>query len=265
MREMPLTADFCPFVLDVHDAYALEDARVDPVLAVNPAVQQLGVVAYAGVPLRVAGGEPIGTLCALDYKPRAWSDDDLTLLADLAGGVIAELQLLTATRLLVRQQRRLRTLTALSSALAPAETPRDVLDEVGRTVLRYDAHGVWLSLVDESGHTLRTAATGGPDAEQLARQPDVSLAAPLPPARVVRSGEPDFMSTRADVRNRFAGFLELMPDVGAVAVLPLTAGDERIGVLGVGFAEERAFSAADREYLTALGGISALTLARAQH
>jgi GAF domain-containing protein len=48
-------------------------------------------------------------------------------------------------------------------------------------------------------------------------------------------------------------------------VLPLTAGDERLGVLGVGFGEERAFSAADREYLTALGGISALTLARAQH
>jgi GAF domain-containing protein len=53
-----------------------------------------------------------------------------------------------------------------------------------------------------------------------------------------------------------------MPDVGSVAVLPLSAGDERLGVLGVSFADERALSAADREYLTALGGISALALAR---
>ncbi|MDA0160611.1 hypothetical protein OM076_10075 [Solirubrobacter ginsenosidimutans] len=37
----------------------------------------------------------------------------------------------------------------------------------------------------------------------------------------------------------------------------------RLGVLGVGFADERPLSTADREYLTALGGISALTLARA--
>ena len=37
MREMPLTAGFCPFALGVDDAYALEDARTDPALAVNPA------------------------------------------------------------------------------------------------------------------------------------------------------------------------------------------------------------------------------------
>ena len=53
-----------------------------------------------------------------------------------------------------------------------------------------------------------------------------------------------------------------MPEVGSVAILPLTAGDDRLGVLGVCFADERPLSAADREYLTALGGISALALAR---
>ena len=91
MGEMPLTAGFCPFALGADDAYALEDARVDPASAANPAVEQFGVVAYAGVPLRAANGEPIGTLCALDYEPRTWSEDDLALLTDLAAGVIAEL------------------------------------------------------------------------------------------------------------------------------------------------------------------------------
>ena len=262
MREMPLTAGFCPFALGVDDAYALEDARTDPALAANPAVEQLGVVAYAGVPLRAAGGEPIGTLCAIDYEPRAWSQDDLALLEDLAAGVIAELQLLAATRLVARHQVRLRELTVLSSALAPADTVRDVLDEVCRTVDRFDAHSVWLSIVDESGQSLQMAAAGGAESEAAALQPDVPLAAPLPPAQVVRTGEPEFLTTRADVRDRFAELLAVMPDIGSVAMLPLTAGDERLGVLGVSFADERALSTADREYLAALGGISALTLAR---
>jgi hypothetical protein len=55
----------------------------------------------------------------------------------------------------------------------------------------------------------------------------------------------------SELQDRFAELSEAMPDVGSVAV-----------VLGVCFADERPLSTADREYLTALGGISALTLAR---
>ena len=261
MGGMPLTAGFCPFALSVEQAYVLEDARVDPVLAVNPAVERFGVVAYAGVPLRAADGEPIGTLCAIDFEPRSWSQDDVALLTDLAAGVMAELQLLAATRQLARDQVRLRTLTALSSALAPAQDAGDAVDEVSRIVERFDANAVWLSMVDESGETLCTAAASGAESAEAAQQSDVPLAAHLPPAEVVRTGEPDFLTTRADVRDRFAELLDAMPDIGSVAVLPLAAGDTRLGVLGVSFADERALSAADREYLAALGGITALALA----
>ena len=121
-RDLPLDVGFCPFALGRSEAYTLEDARVDPASATNPAVEQFGVVAYAGVPLRSPDGEPIGTLCAIDYQARLWSKDDLALLTDLASGVIAELQLLAATRTLARHETRLRTLTALSSALAGAPT-----------------------------------------------------------------------------------------------------------------------------------------------
>jgi hypothetical protein len=50
MTGMPLDAGFCPFVLG-GDAYTLEDAWTVPAHAGDPAVE-LGVVAYAGVPLR---------------------------------------------------------------------------------------------------------------------------------------------------------------------------------------------------------------------
>jgi GAF domain-containing protein len=262
MREMPLTAGFCPFALGSDEAYSLEDARIDPASAANPAVEQLGVVAYAGVPLRAAGGEPIGTLCALSYEPRTWSEDDLALLADLAAGVIAELQLLTASRLLVRDQARLRALAALSSALVPAETALDVTDAVRRAVDRFGPNAVWLLVLDESGRSLRTGAAIGAGSDAAAREADVPLRAPQAPAEAVRTGRPDFFMTRADVRSRFDAVLDVVPDVGAVAVLPLAAGDHQIGALAMCFPDERAFSPEDRAYLEAIGGIAGLALAR---
>ena len=260
VREMPVSQGFCPFAIATNDAYTLRDARHE--FADNPAVAQLGVVAYAGVPLRSVGGEPIGTLCALDFEPRDWSEDDLALLADLAAGVIAELQLLTATRVMARQQARLRTLAELSSALAPAREPREVSDEVIRALDRFGASAVWLQLVDESGDTLHTVAVTGAEPEAVARHADVPLAAAAPPADVVRTGEPEFLTTRDDVRERFDAILRAVPDAGSVAVLPLNAGDHHLGALGVCFAEERRLSPDDREYLAALGGVSGLALAR---
>ena len=255
MRGMPLDAGFCPFVLD-GDAYTLEDARTVPAHAGDPAVE-LGVVAYAGVPLRAFDGEPIGTLCAVDFQPRTWSEDDLAIMADLAAGVIAELQLLTATRMIARDQVRLRSLAELSTALAPAESVGDVLDEVSRTVDRLDMQSVWLSLVDDSDEVLRTAAAAGAGAED-APPPDVPLAGSDLPAHVLRTGEPGFLTTHAEVHDRFAA----LPAAGSVAVVPLSAGTERLGVLGVSFADERPLSETDREYLTAVGGVSGLALAR---
>ncbi len=254
IREMPITGGFCPFALGAAHSYSVEDARADPSLAKNAAVEQLGVVAYAGVPLRTADGEPIGTLCAIDFEPRTWSQDDLGLLADLAAGVITELQLLTATRRATQERTRLAALTALSSALAPAGTAGEMTGEVMHAVERLGPSAVWLLVLDESGRTLRVAGATGADA----RHADV----PPAPSELARTGGPDFMTTRADVRERLDLLSEQMPDAGAAAVLPLTAGDRHVGALAICFAEERAFSGDERAYLAAVGGIAGLALAR---
>jgi GAF domain-containing protein len=226
-REMPISVGFCPFALGSDDAYTVEDARREH--ATNPAVEQFGVVAYAGVPLRAAGGEPIGTLCAIDHTPRRWAEDDLATLADLAESATAELQLLAATRTAARHHAGLQALTRLSHAVATAETADDVLGELLPALGRFDVHAVRLLLADP---TLRVAAAAGEAGD-----------GPPPVAeQVVRTGRPDFS--------------------GAVAVLPLTAGDRQLGALALRFAGERTFSTHDREYLTALGGIAGLALAR---
>jgi GAF domain-containing protein len=57
----------------------------------NAAVRERGVVAYAGIPLVDPSGAVIGVLCAIDDKPRAWSDEDVATLRRLARRAIAEI------------------------------------------------------------------------------------------------------------------------------------------------------------------------------
>ena len=259
MREMPITAGWCPFALDVEKAYAFADARTEPELADNPAAERLGVVAYAGVPLRTNDGEAIGTLCALDYERHDWTDDELELMTDLAASALAELQLLTASRLVARNHTRLQALESVSCALAGATSADAVLGEVMRAVERTNAGALWRLEDDESA--LRTAATAGAGSDALAGDEPVSLDAPLAHAQVARDGEATFLASHQDVRAGFA--LDAEPDVGAVALLPVTAGGHRIGVLGACFHDEQRFTVEDHEYLAALAGISGLALARA--
>ncbi len=86
-RETPLSHSFCQYAVATGEELVVEDARVDKVLTTNLAIRDLGVVAYAGVPIRVGDGVPIGTLCVIDSRPRRWTQVELELLRDLAGAV----------------------------------------------------------------------------------------------------------------------------------------------------------------------------------
>jgi DNA-binding response OmpR family regulator len=87
-RETPLTHSFCQWVVSEQEGLVIADARNHPVLAHNRALSDLGVVAYAGVPITATSGEPIGSLCAIDTTPREWSDAEIDLLRQL--GQVAE-------------------------------------------------------------------------------------------------------------------------------------------------------------------------------
>ena len=55
-RETPLSHSFCKRVVADDAALVIDDARDDPALADHLAVRDLGIVAYAGVPLRLSTG-----------------------------------------------------------------------------------------------------------------------------------------------------------------------------------------------------------------
>jgi GAF domain-containing protein len=83
----------CQYAVAKRRPLIVDDARTDPILHGNPAVLDLGLVAYAGIPLIVSEGHAVGTLCVVDLKPRDWLDDQLAQLALLADLVTDQFEL----------------------------------------------------------------------------------------------------------------------------------------------------------------------------
>jgi len=84
LRQTPLSHSFCQWVVTSQDELVIADARQHRGLLSNLAVRDLGVVAYAGMPISAPGGEMLGSFCAIDVKPHQWSDEDLAILRDLS-------------------------------------------------------------------------------------------------------------------------------------------------------------------------------------
>lgn len=133
LRETPLSYSFCRSVVETGLPFVVRDARRDPRVRGNPAITELGVVAYLGVPLALPDGCVIGALCAIDNEPRGWTEEDEWALTDLAGAAMAEL----AAGL------RLRELNATGAALRGSEARlRSILDSVPDAVLVVDERGI---------------------------------------------------------------------------------------------------------------------------
>ncbi len=86
---------FCHYTLAGGEALVIDDTHSDPVWKAVPTVETLGVRAYAGVPLKL-DGQTIGSFCVIDMAPRAWSDEDLETLRQLAISAGRELSLRSA-------------------------------------------------------------------------------------------------------------------------------------------------------------------------
>ncbi len=109
LRQTPLSHSFCKHVVTSEAMVVVEDAHSDPLAQDNLAVTDFGVAAYLGVPLMTPGGYVLGSLCAIDSKPRQWTREniaDLTGLASIAMTEIA-LRLQVAKREEAERQQRL--------------------------------------------------------------------------------------------------------------------------------------------------------------
>lgn len=125
---------FCHYAIESDQPLVINDARADPVYSLVPTVESLGVAAYVGVPLPSPEGHILGSFCAIDTSPRAWTPDEVDILSELASSARREIELRHRTRLAEEQTLRLRELAseltaqvaenrALADALREARTP----------------------------------------------------------------------------------------------------------------------------------------------
>jgi|tagenome__1003787_1003787.scaffolds.fasta_scaffold20446437_2 hypothetical protein len=92
-RQTPLSHSFCRHTLRTREPLVIEDARRHPLVRDNPAIGDLGVVAYAGIPLTTRDGHVLGTLCVIDHHPRVWTSDQIETLETLSASVLSEVEL----------------------------------------------------------------------------------------------------------------------------------------------------------------------------
>jgi len=95
-RGSPLSHSFCQHAVASREPLLVTDAREHDVLRENPAIRDMGIVAYAGIPLIDAEGHALGTLCVIDSQPRHWTSHQVQLLADIAASVVTEISLARA-------------------------------------------------------------------------------------------------------------------------------------------------------------------------
>jgi PAS domain S-box-containing protein len=128
LRETPISHSFCRIVIETKRPFVVSDARKNPFVCDNSAIRDLGVIAYAGVPIFFEE-EAVGVLCAIDEEPRAWSDEDVGHLSDLAHIAGSEIALRVALD-------RAREQEALHDA---------ILNSLGEGVLAVDQTGTLIS------------------------------------------------------------------------------------------------------------------------
>jgi CheY-like chemotaxis protein len=156
-QQTPLSHSFCQWVVTAHEELVVSDARKHPVLRTNGATVEMGIVAYAGVPLRMDARETMGSFCAIDRKPRDWDARELRALRD-AGDVIEGLTVL-------RQAARLPPLSleefrAMTGAVGAALQATMRLHEAGSALMSADERHSLIALASDLGRQLAVVSGG---------------------------------------------------------------------------------------------------------
>jgi formate hydrogenlyase transcriptional activator len=271
-RQTPLTHSFCKHAVASGEPFVVSDARENPLVRDNRAVSELGIVAYAGIPLTTPEGHTLGAFCVVDAQPRVWKDEDVEVLRNLAASVMteigtrqladeltrlsADLQKLVEARTfqLSRAEERWRVLLKVNNAVITCldrETLFEAIAGVLREVMPFDRAA--LILDDRSGGEFKVLRIAGPTPLPSGIPPVATW--PRQGSRTQWIFEHECALLTSDLRedDRFAehGALIQQGFLSALSV-PLRAKDRVIGTLNVGSCEVGRYGEADSELLLAI-------------
>jgi GAF domain-containing protein len=91
--QAPLAHSFSQVVVPSGEPLLIADVRAHPLVWDDPALADLGAIAYAGIPLVTPEGDVLGCVSVIDDQPRAWTDQEVALLRDVAATAMMALEL----------------------------------------------------------------------------------------------------------------------------------------------------------------------------
>ena len=264
-----LDQSVCAHVLGQPDLLVIPDLRLDSRTRDNPLVTGAPFLRfYAGVPLRAASGEHLGSLCVIDVAPRpqGLTEDQAESLRALAGQVMAQLELRRSLgerdAMLERQRATVVQHEALLATQAGVAAAGGRLDDILAAVL----DGALRALPQAEGGVVEMREgeelVYRSGAGNLARHAGLRL--PLVGSLAgacLLSGRATVVADVLDDPNVKRDLIERLSLRSCVAV-PITRGGEPIGVLKVQSGRVGAFTERDIEIVGLFAGTVSAGLAQ---
>ncbi len=237
--------------------------------AIRP--DQTAFRSWAVVPLTVAGAA-VGGVSFSFADERAFSDEDRQLLAALTGQASLALErvsLLESERRASAEaeaaRMRERQLHHLAARLSRARTPHEVT-AISAEEARSVVGAVWAGASIRVGDELHILGISGAyDPERLAKVARVPLDFAVPAAEAIRSGQVVWAAGEEALAARYPHFEASWRGHGVRSwgAVPFSF-EGRSGAISVSFAEARELGATDRDFLRAVGELTAQALERAR-
>jgi len=200
------------------------------------------------------GKRPAGVMVAMNSdREFVFEQRDLDVLVTAAGQVSVAME---NARLFSEEQRRSRQLAFLNNVSRTAissDDPVHMLSQIaGEIQKNFSFDHIGIGLLDYGTKEIEIKAEAGVTAHATGRH--IALGSGIL-GRVARTGE------RAMVQNAFPGRLSsILPDSRAVLCIPITYGDNLLGVLNIESRNENAFSPQDVLILNTLADLLATAL-----
>jgi serine phosphatase RsbU (regulator of sigma subunit) len=276
----------CERVAATGSPLVLADARQVEQVYGSEAISDLGVIAYAGMPLTDSEGHVLGSLCAIDTQPRAWSPRELDRLADLAAACSAELRLRITSRYAAHaldaaqrsqaatQEYAAQARLALDRSELMLRAAEDLADTAGLADVRRRVRNLvtgklkpsYVGLALLEGQQLRWV----PDSD-ITHSADLSeqvfaLEGAGPSARAARQGRMVIVTGRAAQRagQERQGVTDPdATDLETAVCVPLLGTTRMLGTLVLGWDTPHQVDVIERAVLTAIAGYTARAVERA--
>lgn len=182
ITEAPRRISFCDHTIRSGEIFLIEDTIVHPQFSDNPLVTgPPHIRSYIGAPLITSDGYAVGSLCALDYKPRVFTDEQGRVLISFADLVMNQLELrkIASVDLLTGLATRRAFIEAVDGAIIDSDRTGTPLSMICLDLDRFKAindtfgHEAGDAVLDVVGRTIedacpRNAIAGRIGGEELA-------------------------------------------------------------------------------------------------